>query len=134
MPGPVRRAGRVSGDRVRRLAVSVYMTQFAYTAEAWKSLVKKPEDRAAVLAKHAEGLGGRVLSFYYCMGEYDGVVIFQAPDEVTAASILFTTISPGHLKATKTTALLTVEDAMGAMRKANAGAYPAPELWSPTPS
>ena len=114
--------------------MSVYMTQFAYTAEAWKSLVKKPEDRAAVLAKHAEGLGGRVLSFYYCMGEYDGVVIFQAPDEVTAASILFTTISPGHLKATKTTALLTVEDTMQAMNKAKSEAYPGPKLWSPTPS
>ena len=112
--------------------MSVYMTQFSYTAEAWKALVKRPEDRAAVLAKHAEGLGGRVLSFYYCMGEYDGVVIFEAPDEGTAASILFTVISPGHLKATKTTALLSVDDTMDAMRRANSEAYPAPKLWSPT--
>ncbi|MDP9457418.1 MAG: GYD domain-containing protein [Actinomycetota bacterium] len=114
--------------------MSVYMTQFAYTAEAWKALVKKPEDRAAVLAEHAQRLGGRVLSFYYCMGEYDGIVIFEAPDETTAASILFTTISPGHLKATKTTALMSVEDTMEAMRRANSHAYPGPRLWSPTPS
>ncbi len=114
--------------------MSVYMTQFAYTAEAWKALVKKPEDRAAVLARHAEGLGGRVLSFYYCMGEYDGVVIYEAPDEQTAAAIVFTATSPGHLKETKTTTLLTVEATMEAMQKANSEAYPGPKLWSPMPS
>ena len=111
--------------------MSVYMTQFAYTTEAWKALVKRPEDRAAIFAEHAEGLGGRVLSFYYCMGDYDGVVIFEAPDEGTAASILFTAISPGHLKATKTTALMGVEETMDAMRRANSEAYPGPKLWSP---
>ena len=114
--------------------MSVYMTQFAYTAEAWKALVKKPEDRAAVLAEHAEKLGGRLLSFYYCMGEYDGVAIFEAPDETTAASILFTAVSPGHLKATRTTTLMTVEDTMEAMGRAKAEAYPGPTLWSPAPS
>lgn len=114
--------------------MSLYMTQFAYTAEAWKALVKKPEDRAAVFAEHAEKLGGRMISLYYCMGEYDGVVLFEAPDEQTAASILFTAISPGHLKATRTTALLTVEQTMEAMRKANSESYPGPKLWSPVPS
>ena len=114
--------------------MSVYMTQFAYTAEAWKALVKKPEDRAAVLAEHVQKMGGRMLSFYYCMGDFDGVAIFEAPDETTAASILFTAISPGHLKATKTTALMSVDETMEAMRRANSEAYPAPKLWSPTPS
>lgn len=114
--------------------MSVYMTQFAYTAEAWKALVKKPEDRAAVFAEHAEKLGGRVVSFYYCMGEYDGVVVFEAPDEATAASILFTAISPGHLRDTKTTMLMSVEETMEAMTRASSEAYPGPKLWSPMPS
>jgi uncharacterized protein with GYD domain len=83
--------------------VSLYMTQFAYTAEAWKALVKEPEDRAAVFAEQAEKMGGWIVSHYYCMVEYDGLVIFEAPDEAIAAAILFTVISPGHLKATKTT-------------------------------
>jgi uncharacterized protein with GYD domain len=114
--------------------MSLYMTQFAYTADAWKALVKKPEDRAAVFAEQAEKMGGRMISLYYCMGEYDGLVIFEAPDEATAAAILFTVISPGHLKATRTTVLMSVEDTMEAMRKANAEAYPGPKLWSPMPS
>ena len=40
------------------------MTQFAYTVETWKALVKKPQDRAAVFAEQAEKLGGRMVSLY----------------------------------------------------------------------
>ena len=111
--------------------MALYMTQFSYTADAWKALVKEPEDRAAVFAEHAGKLGGRMVSLYYSMGEYDGMVIFEAPDERTAAAILFAAISPGHLKTTKTTPLMTVEETLEALQKANAEAYPGPKLWSP---
>lgn len=113
--------------------MALYMTQFSYTADAWKALVKQPEDRAAIFAGHAEKLGARMVSLYYCMGEYDGIVIFEAPDEKTAAAVLFAAISPGHLKTTRTTALMTVEATMEALHKANAEAYPGPKLWSPVP-
>jgi uncharacterized protein with GYD domain len=113
--------------------MTLYMTQFSYTAEAWKAMVKEPEDRAAVFAEQAEKLGGRMVSFYYCMGEFDGVVIYEAPDERTAASIVFTVTSPGHLKETRTTTLMSVDRTMEAMEKAKAEAYPAPRLWSPMP-
>ena len=62
------------------------------------------------------------------------MVIFEAPDQETAAAIVLTAISPGHLKTTKTTALMTVEQTMEAMRRANSEAYPGPQLWSPIPS
>lgn len=114
--------------------MALYMTQFSYTAEAWKALVKKPEDRAAVFADQAEKLGGRLVSFYYSMGEFDGVVIYEAPDDTTAAAIVFTVTAPGHLKETKTTSLMSVRETMGAMEKAKAEAYPVPKLWSPMPS
>ncbi len=112
----------------------LYMTQFSYTPEAWKALVKKPEDRSTVFAEQATKLGGRLQALYYSMGEYDGLVIFEAPDQQTAAAIVFTVISPGHIKSARTTALMTVEEAMEAMHKASSDAYPAPKLWSPVPS
>lgn len=112
----------------------LYLTQFSYTAEAWKALVKKPEDRGKVFGELVEKMGGRLVSMYYCMGEYDGLVIYEAPNETTAAATILSAISPGHLRATKTTVLLNVEDIMAAMNKANAEAYPGPKLWSPVPS
>jgi uncharacterized protein with GYD domain len=112
----------------------LYMTQFAYTPEAWKALVKKPEDRGKVFGELVEKMGGSLISMYYCMGEYDGLVIYEAPDESTAAATVLSAISPGHLKTTKTTVLMSVEDTMKAMDRANAEAYPGPKLWSPMPS
>jgi uncharacterized protein with GYD domain len=109
--------------------MSVYMTQFTYTPEAWKALVKEPENRAKVFAEQAEKMGGRMISLYYCMGEYDGLIIFEAPDEPAATALLLTVISPGHLKATKTTVLMSVEDTMKAMQRANSEAYPGPSWW-----
>jgi uncharacterized protein with GYD domain len=46
----------------------LYKTQFAYTSEAWKALVKKPEDRGKVFGELVEKMGGRLVSMYYCMG------------------------------------------------------------------
>ena len=119
-------------EEVREMPL--YMTQFAYTPEAWKALVKKPEDRGKVFGELIKKMGGRLISMYYCMGEYDGLVIYEAPDETTAVATILSAIAPGHLRETKTTVVLSVENAMVAMHKAKAEAYPGPKLWSPLPS
>jgi uncharacterized protein with GYD domain len=103
-----------------------YMTQFAYTSDAWASLAKNPQNREEVLRALVEKLGGRLLSFYYAFGEYDGVFITEMPDETTIAAAVLAAISPGHLKGIKTTVLLTTEKAMEAMRKASTQSYQAP--------
>ena len=98
----------------------LYMTQFSYTSEAWAALARNPEDRSTVLGELIENLGGRLIAFYYSFGEYDGVFIYEAPDESTAATAILAAISPGHVKTVKTTTLLTVEDTMEALRRAGA--------------
>ncbi len=105
----------------------LYMTQFSYTKEAWVALAKSPEDRSVGLKKLAEAAGGRLISLYLCMGEYDGVAIYEAPDNVTAMATVMTAITPGHLKSTKTTVLYTMEEAMEAMAKAGKLAYAGPK-------
>ena len=72
--------------------MSLYMMQFAYTPEAWKAFAINPESRSSVFRELVERLGGRLLSFYYSFGEYDGVVIFEVPDKVTPTTA--TIISP----------------------------------------
>ncbi|MDP8973545.1 MAG: GYD domain-containing protein [Actinomycetota bacterium] len=67
-------------------------------------------------------------------GRIRWLVIYEAPDEATVAATVLSAVSPGHLKTIKTTVLLSVEDTMKAMNKANAEAYPGPKLWSPVPS
>ena len=103
-----------------------YMTQFAYTTEAWASLVNSPEDRAEIFGELLDNLGGRLLDLHYCRGEYDGVYIFDAPDEATANAVVLAAITPGHIKATKTTELFTVNEMMDALRKAGTVAHRGP--------
>ena len=98
--------------------MSLYMTQFAYTSEDWAALARNPEDRSEAVSRLLESMGGRLVSFYNSFGEYDGLFIYEAPDEGTAAAVVLAAISPGHVKAVKTTTLLSVEAGMEAMRKA----------------
>jgi uncharacterized protein with GYD domain len=104
----------------------LYMTQVAYTPQAWAALTKKPENREEVFRGLVQKLGGRLVSFYHCFGEYDVVAIYEAPDETTAAATILAAISPGHLKASKTMTLMTTEQTMEAMRKAGTQTYRGP--------
>jgi uncharacterized protein with GYD domain len=104
----------------------LYMSQFAYTSEAWAALTQNPEDRSEAIRGLAQTMGGQLVSYYNSFGEYDGVVIFEAPDEGTAAAILMAAITPGHLKTLKTTVLLSAEEGVEAMRRAGEATYRAP--------
>jgi uncharacterized protein with GYD domain len=104
------------------------LTQFAYTPEAWVALARNPEDRGEAVRRLMEHVGGRLVAFYNSFGEYDGLFIYEAPDEVTAAAAEVAGISAGHVKAVKTTTLLSAEHGMEAMHRAGAATrYQRPE-------
>ncbi len=113
----------------------IYMTQFAYTPEAWAALVRRPEDRSKVLDQLLHQFGGKLISFYYAFSEYDGIAIYEAPDETAAAGALLAVFGPGHNKAIKTTQLLSVDQALEAMRRAAGVRYQPPTIsednWRP---
>ena len=104
-----------------------YMTQWAYTADAWAALSKNPADRRENMRALFQGLGGQHVDLYYHFGEYDGTVIYEAPDDTTAMAIIVAAVSAGHVRASKTTRLMSVEEAMDAMRKAGGQSYEPPE-------
>lgn len=103
-----------------------YMVQAAYTADAWRDLVKNPQDRAAALRPAIEALGGKLVSFYMSFGEYDALVIAEMPDNVSAAGVAVAASAGGAVKAIKTTPLMTVQEGMEAMRKAGQAGYRPP--------
>jgi uncharacterized protein with GYD domain len=104
----------------------LYMSQVGYTSEAVAALTRNPEDRSDTFERLAQSMGGWLLSFYYSFGEYDVLVIYEAPDESTAAAIVMAAITPGHLSSVKTTGLLSAEEGMEAIRKAGEATYRAP--------
>ncbi len=42
--------------------------------------------------------GGKLVSFYLVMGQYDYIIIAEAPDDQTAARLLLETITKGNLR------------------------------------
>ena len=105
------------------------MIQTAYTPEAKASLARVPEDRSVVFGRLVENMGGRLSAVYNSMGDYDAIAIFEAPNEQTAHSIELAASQPGHLKETKLTPLLPIEESVEAMRAASKHEYPAPRGW-----
>jgi uncharacterized protein with GYD domain len=73
-----------------------------------------------------ESLGGRLISFYYSFGDYDGLLISEAPDETSIASALVAAVSAGHIKTIKTSTLLSTEDGMEVLRRAGEITYRGP--------
>ena len=106
--------------------MALYLTRFIYTPETWARLMKSPEDRLTAATQYIEAVGGKLHGFWYALGEHDGYNLWEAPDNVSMAAVALAISGGGAVSAFQTTALLSVEDAMVAMRKAAAIAYRPP--------
>lgn len=95
-----------------------YMFQLAYTSDAWKAMVENPQNRLEAIRPLIESLGGKIQNAWLSFGEYDGVVIFDLPDNVSAAAFAATVAAGGAARAAKTTPLMSIDDAVAAMQKA----------------
>jgi uncharacterized protein with GYD domain len=96
----------------------LFMTQFTYTSEGWRALVKSPQDRTEAFRSLFQRMGGRLEAHYFCFGEYDSILIAEAPNETAMTSVLLAVISDGHIKDMRTTVLMTAGQGVEAMRKA----------------
>jgi uncharacterized protein with GYD domain len=106
--------------------MALYLVRFGYTAESWAALLAHPQDRRDQLAARIFGFGGRLQGFWYSLGEHDGYAITEFPDEVSWAAAHVALKASGafdHLEATK---LVSVDDMVEAMQRANDFAYARP--------
>ena len=103
-----------------------YMIQASYNNQGVVDLVKNPQDRSAAIGPLIEGLGGKMHSFDYCFGEYDAVVMVELPDNVSMAALAMAVSAGGAVSRLKTTVLLSMDEAVEAMRKAGSVAYRPP--------
>jgi uncharacterized protein with GYD domain len=106
--------------------MALYLVQGAYTAEALATMAKNPQDRSVPVRELVQKLGGQLVGFYFCFGEYDAVALAELPDDSAATALALAVAGPGHLKAYKTTKLFTVEETMEAMRKAGSLTFQGP--------
>jgi uncharacterized protein with GYD domain len=60
--------------------------------------VKNTVDRANAFRAEAEKMGAEVKHVYWTLGSYDGVLIFEAPDDQTATTLMISLASKGKVR------------------------------------
>ena len=104
----------------------LYLTKFSYTPETWARLIGSPEDRRQAAQSYIESVGGKLHGFWYAFGDHDGYNLFEAPDNVSMAAVALAIGGGGALRSLETTVLLSVEEVMEALGKAEQIQYRAP--------
>jgi uncharacterized protein with GYD domain len=106
--------------------MQLYLSRFSYTPETWAKLIGDPEDRRGAAQSYIESVGGKLHGFWYAFGTHDGYNLWEAPDNVSMAAVALAISGGGALSSFETTVLLTVEETMDALRKAEEVQYRAP--------
>lgn len=87
-----------------------YLVLFSYSDSAVGNMLEHPSDRAGAVSKLCEAAGGRLESFHWMLGPYDGALIADVPDGKAMASIAMAVIGAHALKTFETYELLRHED------------------------
>jgi uncharacterized protein with GYD domain len=104
----------------------LYLTRSSYTPQTWARLIAEPEDRRDAARSSIETVGGQLRAFWYAFGPRDGYTLWEAPDNVSMAAVALALGAGGALSPLETTVLLTVDETMGAMRRAQQVGYRPP--------
>ena len=104
----------------------LYLSKFSYTPETWARLVGAPEDRRKAAQQYIEAVGGKLHGFWYAFGAYDGYTLWEAPDNVSMATVALAINSGGALSSLETTVLMTVDETIDALRRVERIKYRAP--------
>ena len=104
----------------------LYLTRFSYTPQTWARLIQNPEDRRKAAEAYIESVGGKLHGFWYAFGSYDGVNLWEAPDNVSMAAVALAIGGGGALSSIETTVLLSVDETLDALRAAQNVGYRMP--------
>ena len=97
--------------------MALYMYQASYTAKSMAAQLKEPQDPAEVIRSALEDLGAKILVAGFPFGEYDLLIVYEAPDDVTAASVAVAVGAAGEVRSAKTTRLLSGQEWLESLGK-----------------
>jgi len=103
-----------------------YLVQAAYTPEALEAMIENPQNRFEAVKPALESIGGTLKQAWFAFGEADIILIVDVPNIVDAVAFSIATASKGALKSIKTTPLISVEQSVEAMGRAQQVKYVPP--------
>jgi uncharacterized protein with GYD domain len=95
-----------------------YLIEVGYTPQSWSMQIDKHPNVIDRITPAVESCGGKIESIYYAFGDADlvGIIDFPRPEDAAAFALAVT--ASGALRSYKTTPLLTVNQGMAAMKRA----------------
>jgi uncharacterized protein with GYD domain len=88
--------------------MATFVATIRFTEQGIKS-VHETTRRAAAFKAAAKKLGVKVLDIYWCLGPFDGLLLFEAPDPETATSAMLYLGAQGNVK-TQTVQVFTAAE------------------------
>ena len=97
--------------------MTLYMYQASYTAKSMAAQLTDPHDPMEAIRPTLQELGATILVAGFPFGEYDVLIVYEAADDVTAASVAMAVAAAGEVKSAKTTRLLSGQEWLESLRK-----------------
>jgi len=120
-PRPPRRSAGLSVKKTGSLNTPLYMYEAAYTAESLAAQLKNPQNRADAVGRAAcEAVGGKLIGSWYCFGDYDLIIVADVPNNESMAALALAIAAGSAIKSAKTTVLMSGDEAVAGMKKAEA--------------
>ena len=85
--------------------------------------MSSPADRSGVIKDLVESVGGQIITFGYCFGDYDFVGVFEFPDNTTEASLVMTVANTSSITNAEITVLIPIADGFASAQKARDMTY-----------
>ena len=80
--------------------MQTFVSLVKFTQQGLQSMKDKGIERAEMVKKNAQALGGKLIQAYYCLGKYDVVAVWEFPDNKTAMKAAVMNASMGHIQIT----------------------------------
>src|ERR1700733_16090067 len=97
--------------------MALYMYQASHTAKPMGAQLMAPQGPVEAIRSALEDLGAEIVVAGFPFGEYDVLIVYDAPDDMTAASVAMAVSAAGEGRSGKTTRLLSGQEWLQALRK-----------------
>ena len=88
--------------------MATFITTIKFTDQGIKN-VGETTKRASAVKASAKKMGVKVTDIYWTLGAFDGLLVFEAPDDETATTLLLKVGSQGNVQTTTARAFSAAE-------------------------
>lgn len=110
-----------------------FIAQGRFTGEAVKGMLQTPEDRTEPVRKLFEAFGGKLVSWYLTSGEYDWLLIVEAPSQEAVLPAAMVAAGGGGVSDIKTFAAYSGPETKAMFEKAGRAASKFKSAGRPAP-